>query len=100
RFSSLDAVCVVLASEGYPESPITGRKIEGLEEAANAGAQILHAATTQQGSDLLANGGRVLSVVATGKTFAQARETAYHAISRIQLQGSHYRSDIASGVDS
>lgn len=100
RFSSLDAVCVVLASEGYPESPITGRKIEGLEEAANAGAQILHAATTQQGNDLLANGGRVLSVVATGKTFAQARETAYHAISRIQLQGSHYRSDIASGVDS
>ena len=78
------AVTVVLASEGYPEAPETGRLIEGLDAAASVpGVQIAHAATAIGVSDdtgatpLVATGGRVLSVVALGPDFADARRRAY-----------------------
>ena len=96
------AVTVVLASEGYPENPQTGRPIEGLRAAASApGVHLAHAATggpDAPGGDLIATGGRVLSVVAVGDTFAQARERAYAALDEITLEGSHYRHDIAARV--
>jgi phosphoribosylamine--glycine ligase len=99
RFSDEVAITVVLASEGYPEEPITGRPIEGLEDAlAVEGVTIAHAATARYGEQLVATGGRVLSVVATGADFALARERAYEALGRIRLEGSHYRTDIAAGV--
>ncbi|MDT0156070.1 phosphoribosylamine--glycine ligase [Microbacterium sp. ARD32] len=102
EFSDEVAITVVLASEGYPESPQTGRMIEGLAEAASVdGVRIVHAATgapDAPGGSLVATGGRVLNVVATGADFADARSRAYEAIGRIRLEGAHYRHDIAARV--
>ncbi|MEV8218303.1 phosphoribosylamine--glycine ligase [Microbacterium sp. NPDC077391] len=101
-FSSDVAITVVLASEGYPEAPQTGRMIEGLADAASVdGVSIVHAATgapDAPGGSLVATGGRVLNVVATGSDFADARARAYEAIGRISLDGAHYRHDIAARV--
>jgi phosphoribosylamine--glycine ligase len=100
RFSSDVAVVVVLASEGYPEAPITGRAIAGLDAASEVpGVTILHAATARTSDGgYVATGGRVLAVVAHGDDFAVARTAAYEAIGRIHLDGSHYRTDIAERV--
>jgi phosphoribosylamine--glycine ligase len=101
RFVDEVAVTVVLASEGYPEEPVTGRTITGLDEAkAVPGVHIAHAATAQLDDRLVATGGRVLSVVARGKDFATARDRAYRALGHIRLEGSHYRTDIAAKVTS
>jgi len=100
-FSAHPAITVVLASEGYPDNPQTGREITGLAAAAKRpGITIAHAGTGWDGKHLLATGGRVLSVIATGSTFAQARGRAYDAIDLIDLEGAHYRRDIASSVGS
>ncbi|HEX4444960.1 MAG TPA: phosphoribosylamine--glycine ligase [Galbitalea sp.] len=96
EFSDRVAVTVVLASEGYPEAPITGRPITGLD--AVEGVTIDHASTAASGDGFVATGGRVLSVVALGDTFADARATAYAALDQISLEGSHYRTDIAERV--
>jgi phosphoribosylamine--glycine ligase len=96
KFSGDVAVTVVLASEGYPDSPVTGREITGLDAAsAVEGVHITHAATAKLDGKFIAT---VLSVVATGPTFAVARERAYRALGHIQLEGSHYRTDIAARV--
>ncbi|WP_300267503.1 phosphoribosylamine--glycine ligase [Microbacterium sp.] len=96
------AITVVLASEGYPEAPQTGRQISGLSDAAGVeGVRIVHAATAgpdAPGGDLVATGGRVLNVVSLGEDFATARARAYDAIDRIGLDGSHFRRDIAARV--
>ncbi len=90
------AVTVVIAAEGYPEHPVTGLPIGGLDDAAAAGALVLHAGTaTDDNDELVVSGGRVLSVVATGDTIADARRVAYTAAGRIELEGAQYRSDIA-----
>ena len=99
RFSDQCALTVVLASEGYPENPVTGREIVGLDTLpTNPHVSIAHAATAWDGSDLLATGGRVMSVIATGATFADARQSAYDTLESIGLEGSHYRHDIALRV--
>jgi len=100
QFTDDVAVTVVLASEGYPESPITGRLITGLDEAlALPGITITHAATaTLNNADLVATGGRVLSVVATAPNFTEARARAYRALEVIKLEGGQYRTDIAARV--
>ncbi|GAA4346364.1 phosphoribosylamine--glycine ligase [Microbacterium rhizosphaerae] len=98
-FAEATAVTVVLASEGYPESPITGRALTGLDAAASVdGVHLAHAATARSDEGLTATGGRVLNVVALGTTFAQARDRAYQALSRIELEGGQYRTDIAERV--
>src|SRR5690606_19577815 len=101
-FSDDVAITVVLASEGYPESPRTGRQISGLVSAAAVeGVRIVHAATAgpdAPGGDLVATGGRVLNVVAVGADFASARAQAYDAIGHIGLEGSHFRTDIGARV--
>lgn len=98
-FSSDVAVTVVLASEGYPEFPRTGRPLQGVDAAASvAGVHIAHAATALHDGVLTATGGRVLSVVATGESFSAARERAYRALAEITLEGSHHRTDIAARV--
>ena len=98
-FADAVAVTVVVASEGYPEKPVTGRAIEGLDAAAEiAGVHIAHAATAEQSGSLVATGGRVLNVVALGTTFAEASERAYRAVDRIRLEGSQHRTDIAARV--
>ena len=62
------------------------------------GVSIAHAATASTETAFVATGGRVLSVVATGSDFAEARARAYEALGHIELQGSHYRTDIALRV--
>jgi len=90
------AVTVVVAAKGYPESPITGDVIGGLEEAGEiAGVSILHAGTKITDDGIASNGGRVLSVTAYGDSLHEARERAYTAIDLITLEGSHHRRDIA-----
>jgi phosphoribosylamine---glycine ligase len=96
-FSDNAAITVVLASEGYPENPQTGRVLTGLAEAEEIdGVHIAHAATAQTATGLIATGGRVLSVVAVAKTFTEARTAAYQALEKISLDGSHYRTDIGA----
>lgn len=98
-FSDEVAVTVVLASEGYPASAITGREITGLDDAAAVeGVHITHAATALDGDRLIATGGRVLNVVGTGSTFEIARSRAYEAIAKIGLEGGQFRTDIAAKV--
>ncbi|RZT60887.1 phosphoribosylamine--glycine ligase [Microcella alkaliphila] len=100
EFSSDVAVTVVLASEGYPDTPHTGRPLTGLAEAAAVeGVHLCHAATAYVDGGFVATGGRVLSVVATGPDFTVARERAYRAIDLIGLEGGQVRRDIAARVD-
>lgn len=92
------AVTVVVAAENYPERPIKGDAIGGLDEAnAVPGAYVLHAGTkfSDDGDGIVSSGGRVLNVVGTGPDLAAARSTAYEAVGKIRLRGSHHRGDIA-----
>ncbi|HWU11942.1 MAG TPA: phosphoribosylamine--glycine ligase, partial [Streptomyces sp.] len=92
------AVTVVIASHNYPGTPRTGDPIEGLADVVAEDAPhafVLHAGTRQEGEAVVSAGGRVLSVTATGKDLAQARERAYTAVGRIRLDGSQHRTDIA-----
>ena len=98
EFSPESAVVVVLASEGYPEAPITGRELTGLDAPLPSGVTIAHAATARDGDRMLATGGRVLGVVSRGDGFAAARAAAYIALAGIHLEGGHYRHDIAERV--
>ena len=91
------AVTVVIASKGYPESPVTGDLIQGLDEAdAVEGVSVLHAGTRASGDGIVSAGGRVLSVTAVGDDIDAARTRAYEAIDLISLEGSHHRRDIAA----
>ena len=90
------AVTVVVAAKGYPERPVTGAIISGLDAAgAVAGVQVLHAGTRIADEGIVSAGGRVLSVTATGDSLQEARERAYAAVDLITLEGSHHRRDIA-----
>ncbi len=89
------AVCVVMASEGYPGAYEKGRPIQGLEQAnALSGVTVFHAGTKQQGEHIVTSGGRVLGVTALGGTVQKAIATAYQAVGKIQWPGAHYRTDI------
>ena len=99
RWSDDAAVCVVIAAEGYPDSPVTGGVLTGLAEAdALEGVDVIHAGTRSEGADTVASGGRVLSVVGRGTTVAEARDRAYAGVALISLPGAHSRSDIAAGI--
>jgi phosphoribosylamine---glycine ligase len=89
------AVCVVMASEGYPGSYEKGRPIRGLDQAnALPGVTVFHAGTKQQGDDIITSGGRVLGVTALGGNVQMAIEKAYQAVGKIQWQGAQFRKDI------
>ncbi|MFH8732652.1 MULTISPECIES: phosphoribosylamine--glycine ligase [unclassified Streptomyces] len=99
RWSDEAAVTVVVASHNYPETPRTGDPITGLADVAAQDAPhayVLHAGTKRDGDAVVSAGGRVLSVTATGSDLTQARERAYAAVSRIGLDGSQHRTDIAA----
>ena len=93
-WSADKAVCVVLASEGYPDSSSSGDEISGLENIP-AGVYVYHAATEERDTRFLTAGGRVLNVVGTGPTIIEARARAYAAVEQIHFEGMQYRSDIA-----
>ena len=89
------ALCVVMASEGYPGAYEKGRLIRGLDQANSLpGVTVFHAGTKQQGEDIVTSGGRVLGVTALGGNVQMAIEKAYQAVGNIQWQGAHYRKDI------
>ena len=87
-------VGVVMTSAGYPESYKTGFPISGLNSL-DRDILVFHAGTKLESGQVLTNGGRVLTVVATGKTIAEARKKVYANITRIHFDGCHYRKDIA-----
>jgi phosphoribosylamine--glycine ligase len=92
------AVCVVLASEGYPGRPLTGRVIDGLDDdggARHGDALVFHGATRHQDGRWLTSGGRVLGVTGLGATLDAAHERAYGAVRRIGFEGATWRTDIA-----
>ena len=97
RWTDQVAVCVVLASDGYPGSYEKGKVILGIEEAEELdGVTVFHAGTAfNQDDELVTNGGRVLNVVALADTFEDARELAYEACDKINFEGKQYRHDIA-----
>ena len=94
------AVDVVIAAPGYPGTVTTGGTITGIEAAEELDdVHVLHAGTgTTERGELVAVGGRVLSVVALGATLEAARERAYEAVERINLEGAQYRTDIAQAA--
>ncbi|PRX60079.1 phosphoribosylamine--glycine ligase [Nonomuraea fuscirosea] len=87
------AVTVVIAAEGYPESPVKGDVITGLRETGNA--YVIHAGTKRAGDDIVSSGGRVLNVVGHGPDQESARRAAYDLVAGIELRGSFHRTDIA-----
>ena len=91
------AVTVVIAAEGYPQAPVTGGVITGVADADLLDrVDVLHAGTRVDGDQVVASGGRVLSVVGRGASLAEARVRAYAGVELIDLPGSHFRSDIAA----
>lgn len=94
RWRDEAALTVVMAARGYPGTPEKGSVIRGLEEAASDGAEIFHAGTAINGGALVANGGRVLNVTATGATVGEAQQRAYAALDRIDWPQGFCRRDI------
>jgi phosphoribosylamine---glycine ligase len=99
RWSSDAAVCVVMASGGYPGTFAVGKRISGLGEAAAVeGVKVFHAGTSNSGGDFYTSGGRVLGVTARAGGLKTAVERAYEACGRIGFDAAHYRRDIAGRV--
>ncbi len=97
RWSNAAAVDVVLAADGYPDDPRKGDLISGIDQAAEVpGVHLFHAGTARRNEELVTAGGRVLNVVGTGASLAEARATAYQAASRISWSGKQFRGDIAA----
>ncbi len=95
RSNARHAVTVVMAAAGYPGTPETGASIEGLEFDLPDTA-VFHGGTKQDGSQVLVNGGRVLSVTAWASDLASARDLAYRRVAKIHFAGSQFRRDIAA----
>ena len=95
RLKDMTALTVVYAANGYPDAPVRGTQIEGLEQAAHVeGVTITHAGTKIEGGRLVANGGRVLNVTALADSVSHARAKAYQALAMIDWDGGFYRGDI------
>jgi phosphoribosylamine--glycine ligase len=91
------AVCVVMASGGYPGSYEKGKTIEGIDDAESVeGVKVFHAGTTLEDGEIRSSGGRVLGVTALGGTLEEARSQAYGAVDKIRFEGAHIRRDIAA----
>lgn len=88
------SVCVVLATQGYPDQPLTGQPITGLEAAEKSGAKVFFAGTKMRNGSLVTAGGRVLGVTASGETLNSAIDNTYAAVKQIRFEGMHYRNDI------
>jgi phosphoribosylamine--glycine ligase len=90
------AVCVVMASKGYPDAYEKGKVITGLDAVSRlSDVEVFHAGTAERNGQLVTSGGRVLGVTAMGKTIAEAKQRAYEAVSLIHFEGAYYRRDIA-----
>jgi phosphoribosylamine--glycine ligase len=97
RWSADAAVCVVMASGGYPGTFEAGKKISGLEDANRvAGVKVFHAGTTKHDDAYFTSGGRVLGVTARAASLEIAVQHAYEAVGKISFGGAYYRKDIAA----
>lgn len=94
RWKDGSAVCVVLASGGYPDKYEKGKEVFGLRRAQNSGVVVFHAGTKKEGNKIVTNGGRVLGVTAFDKTMQGALSKAYSAVDKIKFEGMQYRHDI------
>lgn len=95
RWKDGAAVCVVLASGGYPGHYEKGQEIHGLADAEAMGALVFHAGTAMKDGRLVTNGGRVLGVVGRGADISSAVDAAYAAAAKISFKDAYYRKDIA-----
>jgi phosphoribosylamine--glycine ligase len=90
------AVCVVMASGGYPGSYEKGKVIKGLEQVEDdEDVVVFHAGTKENDGEVVTSGGRVLGVTAVGQTIEKAQKKAYQAVGKIHFEGAYYRHDIA-----
>jgi phosphoribosylamine--glycine ligase len=97
KWSNNSAVCVVMASGGYPGSYAKGKPISGIAEAnALPNTKVFHAGTALNGDKIVTNGGRVLGVTAWAADLRRAKDAAYAAAERIAFEGAHFRRDIAA----
>ena len=100
QFEDNAAVCVVLASDGYPVSYKKGYLIEGLETfKGKDGYYVFHAGTAKGKDGIVTNGGRVLGVTATGPDLKAARKNAYEAVDWVNFENKYYRNDIGKAID-
>ncbi len=96
RWRKKSAVCVVLASSGYPGQYPKGKVITGLKTRQNTGVKIFHAGTEQHVTEVVTSGGRVLGITALADSLETAREKAYQAADEITFEGKIYRKDIGA----
>jgi phosphoribosylamine--glycine ligase len=96
RWQKKSALCVVLASSGYPGFFEKGKMIRGLKAKQDASVKVFHAGTVLQGPDTITSGGRVLGITAIADTLEAAREKAYKAAGEISFEGKAYRKDIGA----
>jgi phosphoribosylamine---glycine ligase len=97
EWDSRSAVCIVMASGGYPGNYESGKAIVGLEQVGQMDSVLVfHAGTRPQGEQIITSGGRVLGVTAVGDTLLAAKRRAYDAVSKIEFDGSYFRRDIGS----
>ena len=100
EFEDNAAVCVVLASDGYPVSYEKGFEIQGLDTfKGKDGYYVFHAGTLKKDGKIYTNGGRVLGVTAKGSDLKQARANAYEAAEWIDFQNKYMRHDIGKAID-
>ncbi|MGH9747068.1 MAG: phosphoribosylamine--glycine ligase [Candidatus Acidiferrales bacterium] len=100
KWSPAASICIVIASEGYPASPLTGREIKGLDAAGKISAgHVFHAGTRVDSTTYYTSGGRVVGASASGGDLSEARRAAYDVCSYIKIQGSHYRKDIGRPIE-
>ncbi len=100
QFEDNAAVCVVLASDGYPEAYEKGKVITGFENFdGKDGYYVFHAGTKFEGDDIVTNGGRVLGVTAKGSDLKEARKNAYAATEWISFENKYMRNDIGKAID-
>jgi phosphoribosylamine--glycine ligase len=91
------AVCVVMASGGYPGDYAKGREIKGLDKAAaQPGVMVFHSGTSLKDGRIVTDGGRVLGVTGLGSVIAAAVENAYSGVREISFEGAHFRRDIGA----
>ncbi|MBP6705635.1 MAG: phosphoribosylamine--glycine ligase, partial [Vicinamibacteria bacterium] len=91
------AVCVVVASEGYPDNVVKGTEVRRIPES-EEGLQVLHGSTSLEGTKLVTSGGRVFAITAVGASLPQALNKAYEAVSQVEFDGAQYRHDIGASA--
>ena len=100
QFEENAAVCVVLASDGYPEKYEKGKRITGLEHFENKeGYYVFHAGTKRSEEGIVTNGGRVLGITAKGRNLKEARKNAYQATEWVSFENKYMRNDIGKAID-